>query len=85
MEKKKFKNSKKIATQYGIKINGELAVVKSSRKEANTHLKTMKFDDSVQTIELVRQNITEYSIKVLKPVTTKVLVASDLTLDTDTN
>lgn len=80
---KKSRNPKIIDRQYAVKLNGEVVVTKRSRKEINDYVRTMRLDDTIHTVELVRHNITEYSIQKFKTSTQKVLVSADLSLDID--
>lgn len=69
---------KTIQTNYIIKVNNEISVVKPSLKEARQHIKAMSIHDNMFTVQIIKQTVNETILDVYQTKTTKVLVASQL-------
>lgn len=69
---------KTVRTDYLIKVNNDIAVVKPSLKEARQHVKAMPINDNIFTVSVIKQTVNETVVDVYQTQTTKVLVASQL-------
>ena len=80
---KKPATPKVLSSQYVVKVNGEAlpeaqqASDKTSLKLARDIVRNLTVNDTVKTVEIVRQNVTETVINTFEPKATVSLVSVD--------
>lgn len=66
---------------YVVKINNDETDSRPSLKEARQLVKTMPINDDLVKVSIVKRTTTEQVLDVYEPQVTKVLTASDFSLD----